>query len=154
MLKIRQISKGDINSVAKMRRLLWNLHISNCNFISAAFFRKYNAYAELRKGVTKSDTYVLLADVDGVIAGYALVVLKKAEDLFKFKKHMYLDELFVAERYRKTGVGRALFKYTNRLAKRKGIPLIAKIYPFNRSMRQLFKGEGGEELYGVFIKQW
>ncbi|WP_244160629.1 GNAT family N-acetyltransferase [Phytopseudomonas punonensis] len=61
---------------------------------------------------------VLVADLDGNVAGYAVVL--EIPFTFDLRPTLLLKELYIRERHRRTGLGQALMQRVAMLAQRKG----------------------------------
>ena len=69
-----------------------------------------------------------------------------------FSHYLYLDEIFVKNKFRNAGIATMLLDSSKKLARRKGIKIIqARIWTFNRTMRRFFLKRGGEEIYSVYL---
>lgn len=151
-LIIRNIREKDFNEVANMRHQLWEIHGINSIYINRDFLQELDAYEDLKRATRDEKLIALVIEVDGKLIGYSLLEEREAEKFFKFKKYLYLNEMFLKEEYRGVGLGRKMLKYIKEIAVAKQYPvIISRIYPFSKAMRSLFKKEGGEELYEIFI---
>lgn len=65
----------------------------------------------------EKNAHVLLASIDGNIAGFALYFFNFST--FKGRKGLYLEDLFVKPDFRHKGIGHALFDYLVSIAKAK-----------------------------------
>jgi GNAT superfamily N-acetyltransferase len=149
---IRNIREEDFNEVANMRHQLWEIHGINSIYIDCDFLQELDAYEDLKRAIKDEKLIVLVIEVDGKLIGYSFLEERAAEDFFKFKKCLYLDEMFLKKEYRGVGIGGKMLKYIKEIAINKRYPvIISRIYPFSKAMRSLFEREGGEELYGTFI---
>ena len=88
---------------------------------------------------------VLLAYDKNIPVGYLWVAFEqKPENPFKFKQtQAYIHQISVHDQYRRQGIGHALFRKLERLAKEKGINQFAlDTWAFNRNAQRFFKKLG------------
>jgi GNAT superfamily N-acetyltransferase len=146
-ITIRAIQKRDYETVCEMMHALWRIHAIKSKYINKRYLEEYDAHKEIRK----KNKEILVASADGNVAGYAYISIKKSEDFFKFKKYLYLDEIFVDGKYRGHGIGRKLLNEVKRVARRKKLLIFARIWPFSKQMLELSSEEGGELLHRTVI---
>ena len=144
---IRKMQKQDYDKVCDMMHALLRLHAVKSKYISKKYLEKFDAHREI-KGRNKE---ILVALVDGDVAGYAYLSIEKSEVFFKFKKYLYLIDIYVDEKYQGGGVGRKLMKEAKKMAKRKGLHMFTRIFPFSKQMLGLTSKEDGELLHSTFI---
>ena len=108
-IKIRKAKKSDLNDIL---RLITEL----------AEFEKLNppdrsANKRLRKDAfSKNPSFkILLAESGKQIIGYAFYFLTYSS--FMARKTLYLEDIFISERYRNKGIGKMLFEKLIRIAK-------------------------------------
>lgn len=144
---VRPIKKQDYEAVSDMMHELWRIHAAKSRHINGTYLEKHDARKELRK----KGKIILVAEANCRAVGYAYLSIEKAEDYFNFKKYLYLDEILVSEGYRGRGVGRKLLEEVKRVSRRRGLPLLLRIWPFSKQMLNLSSEEGDELLYSTFI---
>jgi len=79
---------------------------------------KYTDY--LVKRVSRSSGKLLVAEIDGVVAGYVAVVLEDGKDsspCVKMKRIGYIPDLVVLRKYQKQGIGKKLLDAAERYIK-------------------------------------
>ncbi len=109
-IKIRKAKKSDskeiirlVNELAKFEKLAPPTPAAKKRLINDAFGKK-------------PLFYVLLAEADGIIAGYAFYFFTYSS--FKARKTLYLEDIFVSESMRRFGVGKLFFKEMISIAKK------------------------------------
>jgi len=85
----------------------------------------------------------LIAEVNGEIAGFIRADVQKIPSFFKENKILYIDDVYVARKFRRRGIARSLVFVVENMAKRKNIKrLQARVYTFNKPMQNLLKSMG------------
>ncbi len=146
-VRIRKMQTRDREALDRMMHELWLIHAIKCRYISKSYVEAADAYREMRK----KNKEILVAEAEGKAVGYAYLTVKRAESFFRFKRYLYLDEIFVDTAYRRGGVGLLLLREVKSIARKKGLPILARIYPFSKGMLGLSAKEGGEMLHSTFI---
>lgn len=86
----------------------------------------------------------LVAESDGTIAGYALFYA--GYSTFWTRPLMWLEDLFVPERFRGRGLGRALFSAVARIAVERGCPRMDwAVLDWNTPALEFYQGLGPEQ---------
>jgi len=74
-----------------------------------------------RKNVRSTTGNVLIAEVDGKVAGYSLLYVITAPPVFRIHRLGHIGELYVREKYRGLGVGSKLYGEATKWFRRKRI---------------------------------
>ena len=82
-------------------------------------FRNYGKW--VRKHIRSSIGTVLIAEVDGKVAGYSLIYILTLPPAFQIHRLGHIAELFVKEQYRGLGVSSKLYKEATKWARRKRV---------------------------------
>ncbi len=90
---------------------------------------------------------VLMAEDEGVLAGFAS--LRLIPQIESDAPHAELSDLFVDERSRRRGIGRALMAFAERLARERGSPRIVLVTGFDNPGAQAFYRRIGFEDHGL-----
>ena len=90
---------------------------------------------------------VLIAEIDGVPAGYALFF----DYYSSFRGHgLFLEDLFVRPQFRGKNVGRALFAHVARIAEdAKGFGVMFNVLDWNTKAIEFYRGIGA-----TFLDDW
>jgi len=78
----------------------------------------------------------ILAEINGCVVGFSAV--RVVPCVFYGTPHAELTELFVEEAWRRRGVGRALMKHTENLAREKGATSLLLLVGFKNAEAQAF----------------
>ena len=90
----------------------------------------------------------LMAEWDGQIAGFALYFFQYST--WEGRPALYLEDLFVRERFRKRGIGAALFQRLARIAvERKCTRFQWECLDWNQTALEFYKGTGAE-----ILREW
>jgi len=95
--------------------------------------------------LSKEQNYVLLAYRAHMPVGYLWAAFEqKPENPFKFKQtQVYIHQISVHDQYRRQGIGNALFRKLERVAKEKGINQFAlDTWAFNNNAKRFFQKLG------------
>lgn len=95
--------------------------------------------------ISDSSRPVLVADIDGKVAGYAFCVIKGPAGLPVIRDFttLYIDDFCVAPEYRRRGVGTAIFEAVKKLAESVGAYHIdLNVWAFNTGAIEFYKSLG------------
>ncbi len=89
-------------------------------------------------------TRLLLAEADGAPAGMCLFELESPRDPLMFpEKRAYINDIFVAEEFRRLGIARALYREAERQAKALGADsLCLTVWAFNENAQKFYREMG------------
>ena len=129
MITIRTARLADVPTVTK----LWNEFMKHqANLVAREnprarpfWTRRPNSPLSFakwaRKNIRSSTGNVLIAEVNGRVAGYSLVFILTAPPVFLVRRLGHIAELYVKEKYRGLGVGSKLYAEATSWFRRKGI---------------------------------
>lgn len=157
-MNIRLGTKADAPEVAKYLKEMWLMHCTEePKYVSAA---KIGAYKESR--ITKylkdcfnksGKSYLLIAEEGKEIAGFLKIDITKIESFYIQTKVLFLDDIFVKDKYRKQGIAKKLILEAEEIAKKKKIKwLKCKIYEFNKPAQEMVKSRNFKALYSEYFK--
>lgn len=119
-MEIRRAENGDIPRITE---LLYQVHKVHSDKRPDLFRRGAKKYTEdeLREIIADDERPVFVALLDGEVAGYAFCVFQRHGDgsLEDFTT-LYIDDLCVDEKSRKSHIGSALYQYVLDFAKKSG----------------------------------
>ncbi len=119
-MEIRRAENGDIPRITE---LLYQVHKVHSDKRPDLFRRGAKKYAEdeLREIIADDERPVFVALLGGDVAGYAFCVFQRHGDgsLEDFTT-LYIDDLCVDEKSRKSHIGSALYQYVLDFAKKSG----------------------------------
>ena len=85
------------------------------------------SYYDLKAFITSTDVQVLVAEIDGEIAGSGYARIKKNPDVYyDFEKYAYLGFMYVLPAYRGMGVNQAIIQAHQRGIFQQHQPLVAE----------------------------
>ena len=100
-----------------------------------------------------SDCYVLVAEVDGKIAGTVRADVEEISKFFKNNTILYIDDVCVAPEFRRQGIAEALLAEVEQIAQKRGIHrLQGRVYTFNKPIQQLLRKAGLRAPYATWDK--
>jgi len=93
---------------------------------------KNTYYYDIPNLIEDSSVELVIAELDGVIAGCGYAKIKKARDCFQFDQFSYLGFMFTKEDYRGRGVNKKIMNYLYDWSFSKGINEVRlEVYPTN-----------------------
>ncbi|VVB74631.1 Mycothiol acetyltransferase [uncultured archaeon] len=102
---------------------------------------------------TKQNHFLLLAEIDGEVAGFINFQIRDRPKIYTVKKIGYVNDLFVAQKYRKKSVGKSLMNEATKLFKSKGIKHIClNVLSGNKSASGFYEKHGFTEFKRELIK--
>jgi GNAT superfamily N-acetyltransferase len=109
---IRVARAGDIDAIARLWEALVNFHHELDRELPTVSEDGAFRYAKrILNHIDDPSARVLVAEVDQQVVGYVLgVVVDLVPEMFSYDASGFLADVFVAEPYRRTGVGTALVK--------------------------------------------
>lgn len=157
-MNIRLGVKKDVPEIVKYLKEMWLMHCTEePKYVSADKIGSYsqNRIARYLKdcfnGSDKS--YMLLAEEGGELAGFLKVDIIKIESFFIQTRALFLDDVYVKEKYRKQGIANNLILEAEKIAKKKKIKwLKCRIYEFNKPAQAMAKSSGFKSLYSEYFK--
>ena len=110
-MRIRKAIPGDAARLVEMLRKIAEYHREGRPDVFAADSSKYDIPAVKDKIEGGREIILVAAGEDDVPVGYAMAVIRFPESPHLIKRKIfYLDDLFVEEEYRGSGVGHALLE--------------------------------------------
>lgn len=143
-IKIRKSVPADIPIAKKYLTEMWIMHAkAEPKLVDIKLMRTIFDPKVYRKWLKSKNKTVLIAEINGEVAGGVTADVQKIPWFFKDNKIIYVDDLYVVPKFRRMGVGKRLLKEVDKIAKRKGIKrLQSRIYTFNTPSRKLFESVG------------
>jgi ribosomal protein S18 acetylase RimI-like enzyme len=102
---------------------------------------------EFRSMIAKKDCFFLIAEADGVAAGYVFAELMSRQESARVHpdQMLYIHHISVNAEFRRKGLGRSLLEEARKRALSRGITRMAlDVWRFNEEARQFFAGYGLE----------
>lgn len=97
----------------------------------------------LRESFGKTDFVSFVAVVEGTVRGFANGEIRHVTDDFFHAPYLYIDHLYVAREYRRTGIGRALMAMIEQWARQEGMrALDLEVGEFNDPGKQFYAALG------------
>lgn len=117
MILIRYADNSDIQTISKMLKELCDYHVALLPdiFVTAEDMFGVSYVEKLLLDINRA---VIIAEVDGVRAGFAVFNVEHRQKSLNAlpSKAIKITDIFVSEKYRKMGVGRALIDHIERLS--------------------------------------
>lgn len=142
-MEIRRAENGDIPRITE---LLYQVHKVHSDKRPDLFRRGSKKYTEdeLREIIADDERPVFVALLDGEVAGYAFCVFQRhgGGSLEDFTT-LYIDDLCVDEKSRKSHIGSALYQYVLDFAKKSGCHnLTLNVWECNPSAMNFYRKMG------------
>ena len=91
---------------------------------------KNTYYYDIPNLIEDSSVELVMAEINGIIAGCGYARIKKARDCFQFDQFSYLGFMFTKEDYRGRGVNHSIMNYLHNWSLSKGIYEVRlEVYP-------------------------
>lgn len=154
-ITIRPADERDIEVLSRLNRLVHELHLANA---PAGFFKQPDAeetVALYRWRLERPDTRIWVACVDEVPAGHAVCVVRERQEnaLCAHRRWYELDEVVVAEEFRKQGVARALVEHVQAEARADGnCDVELNTWSFNTTAQKAFEALGFKPLTVKYLR--
>ena len=154
-MNLRFGTKEDIEKIKEPLRGSWIAHVDhdpefvNRPIMENSTLEEY--FSVCFDGSGKSQ--LLIAEIDGEIAGFAKVDVREVEKFYNEQTVLYLDDLYTMEQYRRQGVAAFLLKEVENLAREKKIKwLKARAYTWNKPVQKANEAAGWKNLYSEWFK--
>lgn len=157
MDKIR-IREGGIKDLPQIKKCLIDSWVDHARKLPELFdeerMRNSDIDSYYRKAFSNPNvSSIFVAEADGKFAGFIRADIQEIESFFKNNKILYLDDVYVLPKYRKTKVATLLTKEVEKKARELGIKSIqARIYTFNTPAQGLLKSFGYSMPYSTWNK--
>jgi ribosomal protein S18 acetylase RimI-like enzyme len=118
------------DDAAELAEMWWALHTSFESYDPRYYQHQDREFcialrtSQFQDVVTLGDVQAILAEVDGVRAGYVLVSIEKRIKVFALDRMVSIGGIFVKPEYRHLGIGRKLFEAVDEFARRHGVVLV------------------------------
>lgn len=154
-MEIRRAELGDIRGLVDLWVEFMDFHSS----LDADFVRSKGASARWTDYITgklDDDTYRILVAHDGdTIAGYVVAIVQEYPPIRTIEKFGFVQEIAVADRFRRQGIARRLFEAAEEWLLSTGVPHIeVRIDVANEASQRLFRGEGFTPHTETLIKKF
>lgn len=117
MILVRYADNSDIQTISEMLKELCDYHVALLPdiFVTAEDMFGVPYVEKLLLDINRA---VIIAEVDGVRAGFAVFNIEHRQKTLKAlpSKAIKITDIFVSDKYRKMGVGRALIDHIERLS--------------------------------------
>ena len=110
-MEIRLVTKNEIPGMIDLLQQVGEVHHQIRPDLFRAGAQKYNE-ADLEKLLADPDRPILIADIDGQVAGYAFCILQVTENdpVLCDRKVLYIDDICVDENCRGRGIATTLYE--------------------------------------------
>ncbi|MCP4571794.1 MAG: GNAT family N-acetyltransferase [bacterium] len=142
-MQVRSALPEDIPAIVDLWVEFMDFHTT----LDPDFVRGQDSVAHWTEYVTglldAADHCVLVADDEDVLAGYIVAIAKEIPPYRTIRKYGYLQEIGVARRFRRQGVGRRLVAAAEEWMRAQGVPHAeVRIYVNNDASQRLFRSAG------------
>lgn len=125
-MQIRNVNQKDFNELFElvMENMVYHMKLTKLNWEPISKIRKAE-FSELKKDLKNPKTKIFVYEIQGKIVGYVNCSLQGKNPYTKTKKKGEINDLFVLEKYRKQGIGKALIKKAISFFKSKNVKNIS-----------------------------
>jgi len=150
---VRPPREGDEEGLANLILRFYSLNEEFDPAWSLARDARERAASVARRYIAGSEGLVLLAEVEGRLAGYVRAV-RREYPLLENPLMLVIEELYVLPQFRGRGIGRVLIAEVERAARSMGAGAVAAEVPAKNTVAlSLYNGQGFRELARVYVKQ-
>ena len=143
-VEIRFAAESDLFAVNLLRKEVNDLHVAGKpEIFKPGFSAPLRDY--LYEVCHDPEKRVLVADCDGVVAGYAILhAVHRPETPYMFSRHyLDVDEFCVSQNVRRQGIGAALVRFIRDYAKAEGFPRVElNMWEFNQDALAFYEAVG------------
>ena len=153
-VKIRKAKQADLMDIAELWKEFIDYHRNFDSFFTRSrnsiyYFKKYAS-----SHITSKKSLVLIAKVRNKTVGYTISYLAKHPPVFVGNKHGFISDLMVSKDFRKSGLGKKLFKENVTWLKLKNIKRVElSVSVKNPSATKFWKKMGFETYIEKRIKK-
>ncbi|MEG1743062.1 MAG: GNAT family N-acetyltransferase [Clostridia bacterium] len=142
-MKIERATQNDLPFLKKLLVYICNYHHINRPDIFKQNCSKYTD-DELLQKINDITQYIYIAFIDGLPCGYIFAYLQNPKNhVLNDIKTMYIDDLCVAENFRKNGVATALMDHIKQVAKSiQCYNITLNVWEFPESALNFYKNYG------------
>lgn len=151
------IRKGDIKDILNIKKCLidsWVNHAKKVpDLMSVERMKKSDIDGYYNKAFDNSNSFILVAEINNKFAGFIRADIREIEPFYKDNKIIYLDDIFVLEKYRRLGIAKNLLKEIEKIAPKENIKrLQARVYSFNIITQNFLTKSGFSMPYSTWDK--
>jgi ribosomal protein S18 acetylase RimI-like enzyme len=138
-IKIRPARESDLAVIEPLWIENWVEHArQEPSMLDEDRMKKSDVTGYFRDALANTKSLVLVAEIDGHIAGAVKADQQDIPSFFRYPHIMYVDDLCVLPQYRRQGVAEVLLRAVEARARELGIKrLQARAYTFNVAVQQL-----------------
>lgn len=156
-IKIRKAKPKDINTLAELNTKLLKHHSQfekELYALASSKNRKKAMQKNARQRIHSKNSLALIAESGNQIAGYLTASIKQKPEYFKTNKVGHIHQLFVKPKFRKQGLGKALFKEAEKFFKKKGVKwLEIEASVKNKLTNKTYKALGMREFETILVEK-
>ena len=104
----RRANKADIPQMLPLWREIADIHSAMEKMYVTVPGAEAKFAVYLESMLDKENTRVIVAEIDGKIAGYVIGTVSTMPDVFVLKKRMYVQDMVIDPTYRRQGIARKL----------------------------------------------
>ena len=155
-VNIREATSKDIPTIKECLIDSWTTHAKNVpDLLDEGRMRNSKVEEYYKKALKKPDaSFIFIAEVEGEFAGFIRADVQEIASFFKYPRILFIDDVYVLEKFRRKGVANLLIKNVEKIAKEKGIKRIqARVYSFNEPTKKLLESSGYSSPYATWDKR-
>ena len=143
-MKIRFAEENELNRINELRKQVNDVHVAGKpEVFKPGFSQELQDY--IRVIWDDPDKEIVVAEIDGVVCGFAVMHhIKKPENPFMFERdYLDVDEFGVDEAYRRQGVATAMIDFIRNYAVKNGFHRIElNMWEFNEDALAFYEAAG------------
>ncbi len=122
-MEIRKASIKDLKDIIELNKKLFEYESKKFDdTLNLDWSSKNKEY--FKESITSEESIAIVVDDEGIIVGYLIGGIKKAEDYRKIDRIAELDNMLLLQEYRSKGIGSKLCDEFTEWAKKKGVKIV------------------------------
>lgn len=153
-MEIRRGRPADLPEIKKCLIDSWVTHAQHePDFLDEERMRSSDIETYYHKCFGSENCFILIAEDDNKMRGFARVDIQQIQDFFKHTKVLFVDDIYVPQEYRGQHIASLLLKEIEKIARELDIKWIkARIYTWNLAAQRLFESSQFHPLYAEWFK--
>jgi GNAT superfamily N-acetyltransferase len=140
---IRKATYEDVSSIVELWKELMDFHKERDRIFSRSD-TGHESFADYLTGhISKENSYLFVAEAGEDIVGYCLVFIEKYPPVIELQEYCLVQDIAVAEKYRRKGIGKRFLKEAKIWYSEKGIHRVeARVSTYNKAAREFWAEMG------------
>ncbi|MCX5800045.1 MAG: GNAT family N-acetyltransferase [Candidatus Eisenbacteria bacterium] len=147
-MQIRKARSADIEQVTELSLTMQGYHAAFDGVFALTENAREGLASFLGKCVRSRKRLLIVAEEDNRIVGYALATLASRPPIFRQREYGFIEDVFVAEKYRNRGITKRMLDATYSWFRKHGIKeAVLTVHAKNRLGIMVWEREGFETVF-------